>query len=944
MQKNFSFKGINLSTDSALVQDGECLDIVNLRMSNGSLVPMPQPAMIAWLQKEYSAVFWHEMAEHYIAVSNDGKGVLHFYDKDFAPVMDGDAMLVIEGLSGVKKVEFLGNVVCCLTGSGIHYLLFEKGCYRGLGERPAIPDVNITISSKVEILNTEHTYYKGIVADELESSWNYNEKGYIDECVALLNKAGYYIDRALFRVALRLYDGSYINVSNIFYVSDETFEDGIGRDGNNMLSEPIDTTTTPSKYRVRVRGFKPNFSFDMSCLEKWRNVVVGVDVFSTLSLPGKKCVMNPRVQKYELYDALPINALWNEIASASLYYKVAEYDIDGNRIFSIDDVSSVGLALQQGLETQTVPSSLSSYDVKASFVYNARLHIAAFKEYFFKGYDAVAYIPAATEKCVVDAMLVRVKLRTTQGDFATERYYTSPTLGYDGYTQVLSPILTYPDIRAYEMDIYIKVGETVYGKVFPLVAHKYLNIAYYLHKWYSPYSTFVTAVFANGGKPAAGVAVEDVVSLFNGEVGTHEVIYSASLDSWTYKGEPFPPEDSPPLRVFAIHRNAVNGDKLVFTIRRDGTGDMSFKDIYNIPVDSTWDALDGMPEQASLPYEERRNVLKVSLLENPFVFPAKCTYTPSQSGIVGLSSNTVTLSQGQFGQFPLYVFCNDGIWAMSVDASGSVAYLASNQVSRDVCVNPHSICGIGGGVVFAGKQGVMLIAGNSIKKISLAMNGNANSLSGVPADIFSKISSLVSLECMTGSDDFQDYISNACVSFLPSHNEVLVTDVSRDYSFLYSFVSGMWTRVKLRVTGFVNGNATPSFIVAADGTTRVYAIQDEIAGDNRILLFTRPYIWGTKMPKRIMQLMLHAYAEHPQSVTPNVPLLGLYMLCSNDGVHFKLVAGCEKRSRTQDVLFPYFPTQSYKYYLFAIVGNVGKESVITGIETDVSVPWKNRLR
>jgi hypothetical protein len=157
---------------------------------------MPQPAMIAWLQKEYSAIFWHEMAEHYIAVSNDGKGVLHFYDKDFAPVMDGDAMLVIEGLSGVKKVEFLGNVVCCLTGSGIHYLLFEKGCYRGLGERPAIPDVNITISSKVEILNTEHTYYKGIVADELESSWNYNEKGYIDECVALLNKAGYYIDRA----------------------------------------------------------------------------------------------------------------------------------------------------------------------------------------------------------------------------------------------------------------------------------------------------------------------------------------------------------------------------------------------------------------------------------------------------------------------------------------------------------------------------------------------------------------------------------------------------------------------------------------------------------------------------------------------------------------------------------------------------------------------------
>ena len=72
--------------------------------------------------------------------------------------------------------------------------------------------------------------------------------------------------------------------------------------------------------------------------------------------------------------------------------------------------------------------------------------------------------------------------------------------------------------------------------------------------------------------------------------------------------------------------------------------------------------------------------------------------------------------------------------------------------------------------------------------------------------------------------------------------------------------------------------------------------------------------------------------------------MGCYMLASNDGVHFKLIAGSEKKEKSQDMLFPYFPTQSYKYYLFAVVGNVGKESVITAMEANVDVPWRNRLR
>ena len=132
--------------------------------------------------------------------------------------------------------------------------------------------------------------------------------------------------------------------------------------------------------------------------------------------------------------------------------------------------------------------------------------------------------------------------------------------------------------------------------------------------------------------------------------------------------------------------------------------------------------------------------------------------------------------------------------------------------------------------------------------------------------------------------------------------------------------------------------------VVENGATRIVALSEELCGDNKVLLFTRPQLWGTKLPKRVQQLLLHAYAEPPLQTTAGMPMLACYMLCSNDGVNFKLVAGSEKNAATRDVLFPYFPTQSYKYFLFAIVGEMGERSMLTAFELDVDVAWNNRLR
>ena len=942
MHKVFSFKGVNKATDDVVAQEGECLEVVNLRMCNGSLRPVPLPEKVAVLGYAYSGIFLHPMTGYYLCITDDGARTLHFYDSSWEPLMSGTSMFIFDDLRNVRSVEFVGNVVCCLTGKGIMYILFDNGQYNWLGERPSIPPYTVSVSSKVQQVVTEDAYAITPKTEEIELSWSYNEKGYIDESISRLNADRYYIDRALFRVALRLYDGTYINSSNVIYVSDNKYEDCIGRDGMNMYSEPVEIIGTSAKYSVKTRGMRVNFSFDTSELARWKNVVVGIDVFSTVSIPGKMCKLQGRAVLFEAYTAKTPNELWEDIASASLFYKVAEFDVEGKLQHLIADVSPVNLALQEVYGTVGNFSSLNTIDAGCSYMFNNRLHIASLREYFFKGYGEEMVKPVSTPLAIVTAVVMHTTIRSAQGTYVVENRTENAVLGWNGFELELSPLLSYPDARACCVDVYVLSGSSIRYKHFPYTAHKMLDMSYYLHKWHSPYTVSVNAVFANGGRTAA-VDDDDVLSMFNRSVGVHEVVYSASRGSWMYNGSAFPESRFASLRVFALPHNIVDGDKLVFTIKYE-TSDYSFKDIHNIPVDDSWSLVDEVPEISASAFEERSNVLKVSMVENPFVFPASATYTPSQGEIIALSSNTVALSQGQFGEYPLFVFCTDGIWAMSVDSSGSIAYIASRQVSRDVCVNSSTVCGIGSGVVFATSQGMMLIVGSELKKFSTAMDGNDSALFSAGNGILDRIASLVSLDASIGQVQFNGYIGNAAVTYAPGNNEIVICNGLYDWSFVYSFSSGCWSRLSGRLNGAVRNSTGQLMSVVENGATRIVALSEELCGDNKVLLFTRPQLWGTKLPKRVQQLLLHAYAEPPLQTTAGMPMLACYMLCSNDGVNFKLVAGSEKNAATQDVLFPYFPTQSYKYFLFAIVGEMGERSMLSAFELDVDVAWNNRLR
>ncbi len=92
------------------------------------------------------------------------------------------------------------------------------------------------------------------------------------------------------------------------------------------------------------------------------------------------------------------------------------------------------------------------------------------------------------------------------------------------------------------------------------------------------------------------------------------------------------------------------------------------------------------------------------------------------------------MSAGQFGQYPLYVFCSDGIWA--VPWSGT-AYGAAQLISNDVAQSGAAIEALDSSVAYATGYSVNLLSGSKVVRISDAISGGV--LEGLEVPYFSAV-------------------------------------------------------------------------------------------------------------------------------------------------------------------------------------------------------------
>lgn len=198
--------------------------------------------------------------------------------------------------------------------------------------------------------------------------------------------------------------------------------------------------------------------------------------------------------------------------------------------------------------------------------------------------------------------------------------------------------------------------------------------------------------------------------------------------------------------------------------------------------------------------------IQATELNNPFYYPAINSYRV-QGKVLGLSTNAIALSSGQFGQFPIYAFTNEGIWTMSI-GTGETLINSITPLSREVCNNPKSITPIDGGTAFVSGRGLFIISGNQVIEISDMAEGQITSrLTGLAA--YNTLLSQPNLSGMSFvhcSVQFLEYLSGAALGFDYVNSELIVTNRASNpnYSWVYSLKSKMWFKISQAWNYFVN--------------------------------------------------------------------------------------------------------------------------------------------
>ena len=173
------------------------------------------------------------------------------------------------------------------------------------------------------------------------------------------------------------------------------------------------------------------------------------------------------------------------------------------------------------------------------------------------------------------------------------------------------------------------------------------------------------------------------------------------------------------------------------------------------------------------------NRLFSSETNNPFFFPVGTRKSIGTGELFGICSAAKALSTGQFGQFPLYAFTTEGVWALAVSNDGS--FIPAQPFTRDVCLNSTSITQMDSTVVFATERGLMLLSGSECICISEILDGNIFDQYQLPHIPF-------------GIDmvAFRQFLQNCGILFDYVNQRIIVFNGERNYAYVYSLESKTW--------------------------------------------------------------------------------------------------------------------------------------------------------
>lgn len=340
-----------------------------------------------------------------------------------------------------------------------------------------------------------------------------------------------------------------------------------------------------------------------------------------------------------------------------------------------------------------------------------------------------------------------------------------------------------------------------------------------------------------------------------------------------------------------------------------------------------------VPATTSAPTETTGNIVRLpnkiytSEVDNPFVFTALGITTVGFGSILGISAAVKALSQGQFGQFPLYAFTDEGVWALEVSSQGS--FSARQPVTRDVCISQESITQIDTAVLFASKRGIMMLSGSNAQCISDTINSDApfniNNLAGLSGK---------------GSAHMQlrNYIEGCRMLYDYTHQRIIVYNPAKTYAYVYSLKSKTWatmpSTIKDSLNSYPDAFAEVNVTVQSTVYNTVVNFSDEMTGVTTGfsgVLVTRPIkLDAPDILKTVDTVIQRGYFRkgHVKSV----------IYGSRDLFNWHLVFSSE------DHYLRGFRGTPYKYFRIALLCTLDKDESIFGCTVQFAPRHVNQPR
>lgn len=958
------FRGIVKNTPAGLAQDGELEDVLNLRYKDGAWRPIPDRSAI-FSALPYTNVYIHSNSgyTHYLGVKST-KALEYFaQDVDGVPTLLQTPVALTTLTTDTAEFSQIGNVINIVDG-GLKYLIWYDNAYvlidsnfDGAQDSTTVGPVKVDL--KVDGITNDNGFIETItvVSDSVVDKNTPLDtkidlfKSLISKSNSILHAIGKVKGYFLAKTAIELYDGSIILHSQPVLMGQAWDVDT--RYNFTAQGTNFDYITNKARWRMNQAAYSSNQNDPAWVVIKPEHIdeLYTIDYYSGASIIGLP------ITPYKYPNTLV--SIEGASTDGDMYHRdirACVYSTSNNLKFKVNSnidnkykvlIKSISIYITQEIE----PNDLDSLSLKERFFDQTTSENLTYESWeisqktneeiikelaelrtFYKVHE----IPF--EQIQASPDWIDIDLKDKLGD----ALLTQEALPYDDF----SHHSTLPQVAmTYNSKLHVANYKTLLSRGWPM--NYFLPI--------QGIGQFEAAITQTTGSYMKWIKVKIKTNNGLSEVVRFDRRFGLTYENSNYFAPLLSYPDARATEITLYSLKITSGEvgflsTKTFALTASKSNNFAYYIAPDLkPIDMSYSST---PIQGSLtqPPESNReqvyqNAMKVSEVNNPFTFPVQNTYQVGNGSITGIASNTIALSTGQFGEFPLYVFTTDGIWAMYVGGA-EVNYTSSRPVSREVCNNPKSIKAIDTGVVFSTAKGIMVIAGSSTKELSEPIEGAVFDIDKL--SLFKKAlnhDKLTTLLSEVTGEDIHDYIASANVGYNYIESEIWFTNPLKSYSYVFS--KGLWYKVKQTGNRFVDDypkqyllTGTGDLVDIASEVLITGSEGEERAASQQIMLLTRPLKFGDVEFKQMLTAIMRGQLTTVNLIEEATPTdiihkkwTGIHVYGSYDGERWVFLGGTEKQGELNDIGTRIERTDC-RYYRIALYGNVSLNSYINYLEME----------